>query len=296
MKRSLGLVTEESKNLSRLANNSRIGLKHALYALGQIAQIENVVRLGRRRQKIGTHASIDLDARRDDAVAALFDGRRKLGEKSVHDRLEYVLETLLVRRRYAERIEVTKKTRRHRIATAAGRRARRAHDRVLNDFPEELVAIVKAAEVLILSQKFDRRLRSVPVQFRHVEIVDEDDDAFVLRRTEDVFSFLLQIRLDDGLRAFAARLRRKVDRDGDEVLRDHVVQLSLGYDGLEEEQTKYQRAKLVALSFSHLSDACSSSKENRLVDFDQAFEEKAEANRVDRRNEKFEIRNLGVIN
>ena len=48
-------------------------------------------------------------------------------------------------------------------------------------FPEELLPVVKATEVLVLPQQLDGRLRAIGIQLGHVEIINEDDDTFASR-------------------------------------------------------------------------------------------------------------------
>jgi len=53
----------------------------------------------------------------------------------------------------------------------------------MNLLPEQLLSVIQAAEVLVLSQQLNRGLRAVCVQFWHVEVVDENNNAPAGRST-----------------------------------------------------------------------------------------------------------------
>lgn len=95
-----------------------------------------------------------------------------------------MLEAVLGGWRESEHGEVTQESRGNWIATSTRRGTRGRQSDFLNVDPEELVTVVQAAEVLILTQQFNGRLRAVTIQLRHVQIVDKDDDTLALLRRE----------------------------------------------------------------------------------------------------------------
>ena len=60
-----------------------------LDAFGQVAEVENVVRLGGRRQEVGTHSTIDVAGRLHDGIGALAHRLREVREKPVEYRLKH---------------------------------------------------------------------------------------------------------------------------------------------------------------------------------------------------------------
>lgn len=108
----------------------------------------------------------------------------KVSQKALQDGEEHVLEAVLGGWRQSEHGEVTQEARGDWIATSTRRGTRGRQSDFLNVDPEELVTVVQAAEVLILTQQFNGRLRAVTIQLRHVQIVDKDDDTLALLRRE----------------------------------------------------------------------------------------------------------------
>jgi len=53
----------------------------------------------------------------------------------------------------------------------------------VNLFPEEFLAVVQSAKVLVLSQQLNGRLRAVSIQLGHVQVVNEYDDSLAGRST-----------------------------------------------------------------------------------------------------------------
>ena len=59
-----------------------------LDALGQISEVEDVVRLGGRGQQVGAHAEVDFDGGVDDRVGTLTHLVRELVEETGQQRLQ----------------------------------------------------------------------------------------------------------------------------------------------------------------------------------------------------------------
>lgn len=134
--------------------NSAGYLKNALNALRQIAKVEDVVRLRRRRQQLSAHTRVDLHGGVDDAIAGSFDVLVEVGEVPVENGLEDMLQTVLGRRGNGEDGEMTEQTRSGRITTTAGWTARSAKDHILDVDPLERLSVEHTVQVLILSQQF----------------------------------------------------------------------------------------------------------------------------------------------
>ncbi len=95
------LVAEEIDDTLLVADRARIGLKDALHALAQVAQVEDVVRLGRGREEVCAHAHVDLHSGGDDGVGHTAHGLAKATstKEPAHDLREDGLEGSLVGRR-----------------------------------------------------------------------------------------------------------------------------------------------------------------------------------------------------
>ncbi len=53
----------------------------------------------------------------------------------------------------------------------------------LDLLPEELVSVIEPRKVLKLTQQFNRRLRAITVQFRHIKVIHKDHQLLVTRST-----------------------------------------------------------------------------------------------------------------
>jgi hypothetical protein len=54
---------------------------------------------------------------------------------------------------------------------------------IFHVLPEQLLAVIEAAEVLELPQQLNRRLRAIALPSRHVDIIDEEHNLLVDRST-----------------------------------------------------------------------------------------------------------------
>jgi hypothetical protein len=196
------LVSPQQHQLLRLLEVVLRAQAHPLHHTREVAQVEGVVGLRRRRQQVGERALVRAHRRADDrcrealvlGLEALFD------EEPVQDRLEDELHRRLVERRERDDVEVAHVPRRDRVAPAA-RRAHRADEREVDEAAERvLFAVVPARVIHPLAQQLDRRLRAVHLELRHVQIVDEDDGALPHRRAVHALPPLVELGVDDVLR------------------------------------------------------------------------------------------------
>ena len=112
---------------------------------------------------------------------------------------------------------MAEETRGHLLPPAAWGRAG-AHQRgILDILPEELLAVVEAAEILVLPQELDWGLGTVRLPRRHVDVVDEEHDLLVGRRAEPSLALLLELGFDEQLGVLRGRLRREVEDDVDQI-------------------------------------------------------------------------------
>eukprot|EP00976_Prorocentrum_cordatum_P108182 1194789-Prorocentrum_minimum.AAC.5 len=91
--------------------------------------------------------------------------------------------------------------------------------------PEELLAVVKAAEVEPLPQQLHRGLRAVHLPRGHVDVVHKAHHALAHGGAQPGFALLLELGLDDLLRGERSGLRAEVDVEGHGVARElHLAQ------------------------------------------------------------------------
>ena len=205
----------QAQQVDLLEHRLRRALRHALEDLGQVAQVERVVRLGRGGQQLPRDRVEDVDGRLHDAVAegGALARESVLVEVPVEDRLEDALE----RRRGVvgrpHEVEVADVARRDRVAPAAGR-AHRGHELDVDELSEGAVLeIVPAVVVHPLTKDLYGRLVAVGLEHGHVEVVDEDDRFLAKGRSEDTLAPLVQLVVDEVLRGALRRLRREADED-----------------------------------------------------------------------------------
>ena len=162
---SLRLVIEQSGDGVLVSDRLRPHLQHALNALGQISQVEHIMRFGRRGQQFSAHAAIDLDRGVHNLVGATFHSKIEIAEEALRYRLEYMFETVIGRRWYAEHAKVSDESKRYGISSSAwwSTGGRYSHVLDLNKRHAFFAATVKAAKVLVLSEELDGRLRAVRV-------------------------------------------------------------------------------------------------------------------------------------
>ena len=97
-------------------------------------------------------------------------------------------------------------------------RAHRANQHGVNECAERMLVvleIVPAALVEHLAKNLDGRLRSVLLNLRHVQIIDEDDDFLAVASTEHAGSPLVKFAINYVLNLVAMGLGRETNLDGD---------------------------------------------------------------------------------
>ena len=211
MEGAQALVPPQVQQRALAAQPARLGAQHALRDLGEVAQVERVVRLG----GIGRSARGDLVVQHD--------GR-------LDERLDALAH--LARRPLDEAAEDAAKDRAQRAADGCGRqsawwwRTKRgvsglrpppggphAHTTVTSatSFQKGLRAVVDAAAVEEQPQQLDGRRGAVRLERGHVDVVDEEREPLARRRAEHGAPPLVEPLLDHRLRRARRRLRREVE-------------------------------------------------------------------------------------
>mmetsp|Transcript_3151 Transcript_3151/g.13663 ORF Transcript_3151/g.13663 Transcript_3151/m.13663 type:complete len:966 (+) Transcript_3151:6936-9833(+) len=217
-----------------LGDHARVSAEQALEHPGEISQVERVVRLGGRREQISSHRVVDVNGGfaywqregGDVLVELLREVRFENGvEDSDGGLVGHVGE--------AEEVEVPEHPVAHRVATTA-RRAHATHDDHVLQGPERArgMALVPAAVVHPLPQKFDGRLGEILLAHRHVKIVNEDRVLLTHRRPEHALSPLVHLRVEEVLRLISRRARAERHEHRDVQVRHVVVELVHDVQGL----------------------------------------------------------------
>ena len=188
----------------------RLTHQNTLEHLRHITQVERVVELCRNGQHSPLHLEVHIDRGLDsNASLQLLTGLLHL-EVAIKDLLKDQSEGLLSSLRHIHNLEVTHEARCQGL-TAAARRSCCADDCVALDFaPAEVCTIVEAIHVNELSEQLNRRLRTVELLLRHVDIIDEDEELGVALYAPHLLSFAHELAFDVGLRALALGLGGEV--------------------------------------------------------------------------------------
>mmetsp|Transcript_103260 Transcript_103260/g.296492 ORF Transcript_103260/g.296492 Transcript_103260/m.296492 type:complete len:372 (-) Transcript_103260:221-1336(-) len=157
------------------------------------------MRLHRGREHVVLHALVDRDRRVDDRRRELFEvlakavlreeARENRRKDAGHGRLRDIGEP--------HHGKVAEQARRDRVAAAARRGARATEDEVLHELEEKLGRVIEAALVDKLTEELVRRLRTVCLEGRHVEVVNEEHHLFARGRSEEILTLLLELGLHD---------------------------------------------------------------------------------------------------
>ena len=192
------------------------------------------MRLGRRGEQISSHRVVDVDG-------GFAYGQREGGDVLVELLREVRVENgvkdsdrgLVGHVGEAEEVEVPEHPIAHRVATTA-RRAHATHDDHVLQRPERArgMALVPAAVVHPLPQKFDGRLGEILLAHRHVKIVDEDGVLLTHRRPEHALAPLVHLRVEEVLRLISRRARAERHEHRDVQVRHVVVELVHDVQGL----------------------------------------------------------------
>ena len=83
VKDSLRLMIEQSGHGVLVGDRLGPHLQHALNALGQISQVKNIMRFGRRGQQFSAHAAIDLNRGIHNLVRTTFDRKIEITKKAL---------------------------------------------------------------------------------------------------------------------------------------------------------------------------------------------------------------------
>ena len=70
-----------------------------------------------------------------------------------------------------------------RVPSSAGRGTSCADSDILDQFPEELLTVVEAAKVLVLSEQLNGWLGAIAVQLGHVQVIHKDHNTLPGRGT-----------------------------------------------------------------------------------------------------------------
>ena len=141
-----GLVGEQVHEVLFLVDHLRIGLHEAGDELVEIAQVENVVRLGGRGQHVDEDTIVDDDAGRDEREQARLDVHVELVvlEEAAQLHLVDVEERARRRRRHAQNAALTHEARRYRLSARVRRVAAEQKVAVHHLLVGRVLDIVKA--------------------------------------------------------------------------------------------------------------------------------------------------------
>mmetsp|Transcript_9912 Transcript_9912/g.31208 ORF Transcript_9912/g.31208 Transcript_9912/m.31208 type:complete len:271 (-) Transcript_9912:896-1708(-) len=215
----------QTQELGHVAHPARCDHEHALEHLAQVAQVERVVALGRRRQQLRADAVVQLDGGRHHTTPDRLHLRGEAGrQERVQDGREDEVHRLILHLRVRDRVEVPEEAWRHRVPPPTRRPTRQHHHRVHHAAPRQCLAVIPPASAQPLPQQLDRRLRAVHLHLGHVQVVHEHHRVLAQRRPEHALAPLAQLAVNDVLRLVGAGLCREVDEQRLVYLRVHLVQ------------------------------------------------------------------------
>eukprot|EP00967_Tisochrysis_lutea_P013818 scaffold15484_cov30-Tisochrysis_lutea.AAC.4 len=177
----------DSAEVRWLEDGLGVGIEHALDDSGQVAHVERVVRLRWCR--------------------------KQLFEKSV-DQSKDGLHRGILELWKCDEIEVAEEAIAHDLPPAA-RWTHRADKRDVDDLPElPRLAFIPAAMPHPLAQNLYRRLSTIFLALRHIDIVNEDDVLFARWRPIDSLTPLVNLGINLVLRHVGGRLGGEANEDG----------------------------------------------------------------------------------
>mmetsp|Transcript_19111 Transcript_19111/g.54874 ORF Transcript_19111/g.54874 Transcript_19111/m.54874 type:complete len:205 (+) Transcript_19111:312-926(+) len=191
--------------------------QQALEDLRNVAQVEGVMWPRRGRQELVATLDVKLDRPLDGGLRQRLDLLLELLEEPTHDGAKNRAHGFFARRRHAEHMRVAREPRRHGVPAAT--RGRRAEEQrgVLDFLPIVLLPVEEAPLILELPQKLDRRLCTILLHERHVDVIDKNSDGLVYRGSEQGLPLFFQFALNRHLRLVCLGLRGESHVDGDEV-------------------------------------------------------------------------------
>ena len=206
------LVHPQAQHALPAVEEVAVGLQHALHHLADVAKVEQVVALLRRRQEVGSDGVEQRHGARDDGGGERLDFVLELRQLGCQDALEDAAHLGLDGEREVEDVEPGLQALTDDAAATTGR-AHRSHQlHVQNVAPRLLLPVVPATVVHPLPQQLQRRLAAEQVLLWHVQVVDEGHQLAASGRAQLVLRTPLQHALQDLLRDQRRRGRREVQR------------------------------------------------------------------------------------
>ena len=215
---ALALVDPQPHEVRRVGVKLGKRAADALGDVGQLAEVPLVVKLDRRRQEGVGDQVVKLDGGVGNLLGVLGDVRIEVLEVPVDDLREHGGDHRLARHLHRKGGEVSLHARRDVERTGGGVHAR--HVLAVEHLLEhDLLLVVPALVVDVLTRQLDRRLGVVLVHVGHVEIVEEVDHSLGAGRAEANSRLLLQRLLHDHLKRGRVHEVVHVDRAEAPVLR-----------------------------------------------------------------------------
>ena len=197
-------------------------LHGSLDHLREVSRVKQVVRLGRRRQKLLGDVEVELDGRLGDWIAQRLDRVVKLRQLIVEQGAVNAVQLQIRGIRHVQHGENRHDALRERI-TATARRGHRRHQLdVLDGLHLLLLTVIPEPVIGPELEQLQRWHETEDRLLRHVEVVDVHHHLLTAARREDSLAPLLEAALDGILKRVAAGLRGEVDDHGALVLRQVV--------------------------------------------------------------------------
>jgi hypothetical protein len=239
---SVSLANEEGHKVVLVRDVFILAHKHTLDNLWQITQVESVMALSRRGQEFVNSLLVDVYSWLHDVFSEDWETTTLLelqvttkngSENSLHGGLWKV--------GYPNHVEVTEEAGGYSVSATTGGSATSNELGVLDKLEEQLLNVPETTLINDLSEELTRRLGTVGLKLRHVNIIDEEDFAGSenLRR-EQVLTLLVQITFECILQVSTGSLTREVHKGGvNALIWGHKV--ILGNDGLTDTSFTWQK-------------------------------------------------------
>mmetsp|Transcript_18602 Transcript_18602/g.54498 ORF Transcript_18602/g.54498 Transcript_18602/m.54498 type:complete len:373 (+) Transcript_18602:2517-3635(+) len=229
---ALRFVHPESRQYHWFRNVIRLGPQHSLKDAHEVAEVEHIVRFGRRRQEVRHGRAVEINGRIDNGAAEVLELALKAIQEPRDDLAEDTSERLLSERHNRYHVEVPNKSRGD-VVPPAARRAHGCHKLDVLDVLEDVrLGIVPAAVVHPLAEELDGRLRAVGLLLRHVQVVHENRASNAMRRPEDELSPLVELALDDVLHLRGESASGEGEEERRPLVGVELVQLKFHRHGL----------------------------------------------------------------
>mmetsp|Transcript_11712 Transcript_11712/g.17848 ORF Transcript_11712/g.17848 Transcript_11712/m.17848 type:complete len:936 (+) Transcript_11712:4723-7530(+) len=231
---SLVLMDPQPHDIGSSAGGLAVGRTHTLEDLGDISQVESVMRLaGSRSEPVSDTMVHNLGAVHD-LVNNLADSSGEATDERLQDLSEDHADAFGAKVSVSQEVEVAHHTSSDGIPTTSRRSHGGDEDDIFNLHEGLLLlrAIVPTLVVHPLAKDFNRRLGSILFLLGHVQIIDEDDESLASGRSINTLSSLFELLIEGVL----SLVRRGLCREGDGdvlVVLGHVVgQQDADIDGL----------------------------------------------------------------